>query len=94
MSAQMRNLYATFDPKSLKPSGYNPNMLNKDQRAQLVDEIKRQGVSCSSLWSVATMPASCASLTASTSYAVGLWRIGVASTFDDRASDLMTFRPL
>jgi ParB/RepB/Spo0J family partition protein len=39
----MRNSYATVDPKSLKPSGYNPNMLSGDQRAQLVDEIKRQG---------------------------------------------------
>jgi ParB-like chromosome segregation protein Spo0J len=31
------------DPKSLKPNGYNPNMLSDDQATQLVDEIKRQG---------------------------------------------------
>jgi ParB-like chromosome segregation protein Spo0J len=30
------------DPKSLQPSGYNPNMLTDEQRAQLVDEVKRQ----------------------------------------------------
>jgi ParB/RepB/Spo0J family partition protein len=38
----MRNGYAMVDAKSLRPSGYNPNMLSDDQRAQLVDEIKRQ----------------------------------------------------
>jgi ParB-like chromosome segregation protein Spo0J/DNA-binding XRE family transcriptional regulator len=31
------------DPKSLKPSGYNPNVLNDDQRAQLVAEVKWLG---------------------------------------------------
>jgi ParB-like chromosome segregation protein Spo0J len=39
----MRNSYAIVDPKSLRPGGYNPNALNDDQRAQLVDEIKHQG---------------------------------------------------
>ena len=44
MSAQaVRNDYAMVDPKSLKASGYNPNMLTSDQHRQLVDEVQRQG---------------------------------------------------
>jgi ParB-like chromosome segregation protein Spo0J len=39
----MRNDYAMVNPKSLRPSGYNPNVLNGDQCRQLFEEIQRQG---------------------------------------------------
>ena len=38
----VRNRYAMVDPKTVQPSGYNPNQLSDHDKAQLLDEIRHQ----------------------------------------------------